>query len=296
MAEEDISHDSPLLAPPPHLVEIANQELGETDEVRASALLKMHELINNYPQKHPDAPCSFRRRDNRFLLAFLRQKKFEADRAFEKFLNFSKFVDAHEFAQAELDFDLILKICSTEAMQLLHPAEGDHDVKGRILLTVLMEKMMEILAPKEENGDVKVTFEEFEKAQFYFNVATCYVPEIQIVGFSVLEDMTGFSLSVGKKMNSQMKGHLHLMQYCYPFRINRIVMINCPWYFDIAWKIFRPFLTQKMLDRFTIVDSYESLYKIFPKEILSKEFKGDIDSTSGAVVDMLKKSYPFFKK
>ena len=72
-----------------------SQELNEIPENRGEAIQALLNLINQF-ESDPDQPnYAFTRKDGKFLLRFLRARKFDIERAFQLYLNYHKYRKKH---------------------------------------------------------------------------------------------------------------------------------------------------------------------------------------------------------
>ena len=65
------------------------QELNENPKTRLQSILELRRLVTETEAKDPD--LHFPRKDDKFLLCFLRARKFDIDRALQLFINYHKY-------------------------------------------------------------------------------------------------------------------------------------------------------------------------------------------------------------
>jgi len=78
---------------------------------------------------------------------------------------------------------------------------------------------------------------------------------------------------------------LHLSQAYYPEMLGRVYVINCPWAFNILWKIVKPWLNEQTLSKVVICgnDYQEVLLRNIAEESLPTYLGGKCECPGGCV-------------
>ena len=273
---EDIRDLDDPLAPPPRLLADARRKLGETFDVRHSALASLKEIINTYEKTQaPESAVQFRRKDDWFLMAFLRCKKFNIQRAFEEFLHYSTFHSENNWLRDGVDHDLVQRMFSSGGFQVL----PTRDPAGRLILSMDTKALVPLV---EELGPSKVM--EVVKAVFFLLEVVIADIEAQILGATIVADFNSCKIKIAAYLSpSEYQMCLHLCQNCYPLRANGMFIIREPWYMRTVWAIIRPFMNAKVKRRFkTFGKDWSGLYDNIPKSSLTKPYGGDVDFDAAA--------------
>ena len=78
---------------------------------------------------------------------------------------------------------------------------------------------------------------------------------------------SGFSLC--RKGDLESSGDLeHMLDICYPERMNRILVVNISPVFDILYKLFKPFLPTATKQKVVILKNYSELLKYIDEDQL----------------------------
>lgn len=216
------------------------------------------------------------RDDDRFLLAFLRARKYDVPRAAELVGNFARFWYSHpdlinglcaEKCRPFLEMHM-MKFLSVRGPRVLRgvgrgKGRGAHDERRPRLHAALVlftcTPLPTFPSPpqgKDIHGNSLVAlymgaldvarYAPQEQAAFsVYALANLFEDdELQLHGGTYVETMEGFSLgsamALGRKMDSkEQKEMMALATQTFPMRIRAIYLVHQPWYFSLFWAIVR---------------------------------------------------------
>ncbi|XP_780795.2 alpha-tocopherol transfer protein-like [Strongylocentrotus purpuratus] len=235
----------------------AELELGETPSVRESALQKLRERMD-------EKKGIVFNTDSRFLIRFLRARKFEVDRAFKSIVKY------YELHVKHPDF-----------FEKYHPTGIKHvlDDGYPYVLESTDKEGRHIVAMKTGHWDPRL-YPITDIALALFMVIDQLVEDeaAQINGVILLFDLEGVNLSqvtcltpsVARKLTS-------IFQNCVPVRVQGIHFINESLLFDGAFTIIKPFMQEKIRKRVRLHgQNMETLHEYLSPSILPDTFGGDI--------------------
>ncbi|GIY21271.1 retinaldehyde-binding protein 1 [Caerostris darwini] len=247
---------------PQRLIQKAEEELKETDEIRSLSLDKLRALI--LAEKKLKCPM-----EDEYLIQFLRARKFDVKKAFNLLQNNCQIKKSYpELCDINLD-EIRKTIANDNAFCLPY-----RDEEGCVVLVLQLGKW------KVEETNIAIAL----------TALTCILlmiveePATQICGVRVLVDVKGFNL---KQMKSLTPRYISLiskaLRNCLPMRFKGIHFLNESPIFQYIWSLLRMILTEKIKSRIHFHgDSQKSLQKFIPKDILTSEYGGDNNTLNGA--------------
>ncbi|GFT54839.1 clavesin-2 [Nephila pilipes] len=240
----------------PYFAKIAEEELGETCEVREKCLAEVKKRIEEEPNFQPLM-------DEEFLIRFLRAKKYNVDRAFNTLKNYYSFKS--RYSGIVTDFT-------------------PHDLK----FVFEMDKVL--VSPKRaRNGEgiliVFIGSFDIDKCTIEQHLAASLIgAEIgmetegsQVCGSHCVIDMQGMTFR--KLKHYFQPSFVSLVARCIqdsmPYRIIGIHFVHEPSYFGAAYNVIKPLLSKKLRNRMHFhSDNLESLHEYLPPETLPEELGG----------------------
>ncbi|GFY80178.1 alpha-tocopherol transfer protein-like [Trichonephila inaurata madagascariensis] len=114
---------------PAKFIQIAKEELGETDEIRGQALEKFRKCILS--DKNLKCPTN-----DEFLIQFLRARKYDVDKAMGLLHNYFNLIASHPEIFDKLDKEKMDKLTSSDFINILPFRDND----GCLVLTVKISK------------------------------------------------------------------------------------------------------------------------------------------------------------
>uniref|UniRef100_A0A2L2YIJ9 Alpha-tocopherol transfer protein-like protein n=1 Tax=Parasteatoda tepidariorum TaxID=114398 RepID=A0A2L2YIJ9_PARTP len=236
----------------PELVKRARDDLGETPEIQAEALLELRKMIND----DPDFICP---ENDTFLIRFLRVKKYNAKKTFKTLRNY------YEFKRKDpgLMTDKVKKIIDL----------------GHILVSPLRALDGGLVA-NFQVGTLdfgKFSLEEYFSAAILCCEQYAEIEANQVCGNHIIVDYKGVSLKkiINMASPSFLTQIVQGLEDCWPHRINSFTIVNEPFYFNLLFNVIWPMFSKKMKERISLVGSNLSiLHKKFPKECLPEKLGG----------------------
>lgn len=203
--------------------------------------------------------------DDKFLLAFLRARKFDVDKALQLYLNY------HQFRQ---------KYAGT--LSSLNAPSVEHVLKSGVIA---------IPDTRFYNGSKAICVYpqkwDYETVPFLDNFRATIIildkliedEETQVHGLSVVYNFEGTSfysmLKVAQLEQSQRAMLIELLQEAFPARFKGVHLINQPWYISIVMGVVKPFMKQKLRDRIHLHGTdYEGLHEHTSPDSLPMDFGG----------------------
>ncbi len=123
---------------PADLLKVAEEELGETAEVRAKCLKELREKLEAIPkEKQPH------RMDDDYLIAYLRGTKFRVEMAEKKIKSMAEFMQTYPEWCKDLRAEEFTELYGQGFMRILK----GRDKQGRVITCLLPAKMKEIKDP-----------------------------------------------------------------------------------------------------------------------------------------------------
>lgn len=246
-------------------LEKARRELGEDPETRAQLIDQLRTKIEEAEGNPEHEDVKFVRRDGKFLLRFLRARKFNVDRAVQLYCNYYKF--RHKYAHILGD---------------MHPRTVEHVLRSGLMgMTDLHGKDgSTVIHLRPERWDP-------ESIQFQDNFRTMIMildkliedEENQVHGISTLNNLhdvpfsTVFKISQTEQVRKGM--FIEMVQDCFPCRFKGLHLVNQPWYISLVVMIVKPFMKQKLRERFFMHGTdYTTLYEHFDVEKLPPSLGG----------------------
>ncbi|KAH8412021.1 hypothetical protein KR222_007035, partial [Zaprionus bogoriensis] len=243
----------------PETVEFARTELRETDEVKAESLAKLRELLDASPELNY-------RRDDAFLLVFLRACHFYPESALEKMKSIASF--RKEYAPL--------------VRGLLVEQVKDHFVKGSVV-NVLRNcdqqgrRVLIVNCGKLWDPAVLASDEMF-RLLYMVHIAAQLEEETQVRGVVCIMDFDGLGMKQVKALSpSFSKRLLTFIQDAMPLRMKEVHFIKQPFIFNMVWTLFKPFVKEKLNSRMHFHGSnMKSLHKFLDPAVLPENYKGNL--------------------
>ena len=246
-------------------LEKARKELGEDPETRAEAVEELRAKIQEVKREPECEGIEFSRNDGRFLLRFLRAKKFDVERAAKLYCNYYRF--RHKYAHLLGD---------------LHPRAVEPVLRSGIMgVTDLRRKDGAIviqLRPQRWDPE-SMPIADIFKTLLLLLEKLIEDEENQVHGFAILNNQidvpftTVFKLSQTEQIRKGI--FIELLQESFPARFKGIHLVNQAWYISLILSIVRPFMKQKMRDRLFLHGSdYTTLYEHYEPDLLPPSLSG----------------------
>ena len=263
-------------------LEKAKKELKEDPETRAGMVEKLRLKIEEAKGDPELAGVEFTRSDGGYLLRFLRARKFDLDRAAQLYCNYYKF--RHKNARLLGD---------------VHPRDVKHVLdSGIVSVTELRRKdgsaVVYLRLGRWDSEAVPST--DIFRTIYLLIAKMIEDEENQVHGMTVIHDLANVSFPTVFKLaqTEQVRRgtFVELLQDCFPGRLKGIHLVNQPWYMSLVLGLVRPFMKQKMRDRFFMHGTdYTTLHEYFDPELLPPSLGG-----AGAEIDDLSLLHVFEKE
>ncbi|XP_028850001.1 alpha-tocopherol transfer protein-like [Denticeps clupeoides] len=240
----------------PALEAKAREELQEKPEWR----LRDAQALRDMVQK--EQPNLRTRLDDAFLLRFLRARKFDYDRGLQLLLNYH----ASRRAWPEVFHDLRPSTVRHVLEQGFITVLPQPDSQGRYILCLRPGKWKQNDYPFVDNiRAIYLTLEKLIQPE-----------ETQVNGIVILVDYTGVGLSQASNPGPFLaKKVVSILQDGFPIRIKAVNIINEPRIFKGIFAIIKPFLKEKMAERYVLHGSdLASLHRNIPRAVLPEEYGG----------------------
>lgn len=244
----------------PKFLEIAEKQLGETEEKRTKSIEEVREFIKRHPHI---IKC---RIDANFILRFLRKTKFnvpKACRCLEKYLMHFQFNDLW-FQNIDLSEPKMVELASSGMAYFLK----DRDVHGRKIVMTCHEKI-------DPNDLTCNDVARFTTAMLDLIASE---EESQTCGVVCIIDGKHIKLKFARLFSIQDLRFIHKsFKDSGPLRIKECYFINVPPFGMAIAKIFLMLSSEKVRKRMFFLDSVEELYEHFDPRILPKEYGGVVE-------------------
>lgn len=255
-------------------LEKARSELGEDPLTRKEVIAELRGKIENWkPSKSEEKGITLTNTEGRFLLMFLRARKFDVDKAFQLYINYHTFRHKHANMLTDLNLKSVEHVLHSRVIQVLDSRCSDGS---------------KVLCVYPKNWDISaVPFVDNFRATFLILDRLIEDEETQVHGFSVVYNFTDSSfMSMLKVAQSELitKGVLiELLQESFPARFKGVHLMHQPWYVSMVLSVIRPFMKQKLRDRIhSHGDDLSSMYDFIDEGSLPVEFGGTLDCDNNA--------------
>lgn len=229
------------LRPPPHLLDRAREELGETDETRADALSTLTRTLTEQAAAGHTAAAAVLgglAADAPFLLTFLRWAKFSLPVATARLASFAAFVGAHEWAAAP-DEATLRRVYEHGALSFTPHTTID----GRVVLTLLAGPLLGLI---EDVG-----LDVINRAAFWAFCALLRDPEVAISGVVFVEDLRGCmdTRMVAVVRSKENAFGWRMMQQVLPLRLQGVYFLYQPPGVGVLWAVLARLFAPKLRRR-----------------------------------------------
>ncbi|XP_064155541.1 alpha-tocopherol transfer protein-like [Anguilla rostrata] len=263
-SEEEAAGDGFPAPPPPNyvctltpeLVAKAREELQEKPEWRLRDVQALRDMVLK------EQPNLRTRLDDAFLLRFLRARKFDYDRALQLLLNYHGSRRAWPEVFSDLRPSTVKHVLDLGFLTVL----PQPDPNGRYILCLRPGKWKPSDYPFVDNiRAIYLTLEKLIQPE-----------ETQVNGIVILADYSGVGLSQASSLGPFLaKKVVGILQDGFPIRIKAVNIINEPRIFKGIFAIIKPFLKEKMAERFVLHGSdLNSLHRTIPRAVLPEEYGG----------------------
>lgn len=257
-------------------LEKARAELGEDPESRPEVIQELRDRVTQWkPLTIEEKSLVLRNVDDKFLLMFLRARKFDISKALQLYVSYHMFRHKHSQLLKDLTFKSVEHVFESGVIKVLDARATD----GSKILCVY---------PGNWNSSDFPFMENF-RATFLVLDKLIQDEETQVHGFSILYDFTGSSfmsmLHVAQSEQITKGVLIELLQDAFPARFKGVHLVHQPWYISIVLSVIKPFMKQKFRDRIhSHGEDYASLHRCMEPLGLPEEFGGVVDSSMSADV------------
>ncbi|KAG8197456.1 hypothetical protein JTE90_014937 [Oedothorax gibbosus] len=242
----------------PEIVEKAKLELGETPEKVQKSLKELKQLLEDEPDLKPIL-------DEKFLLRFLRAKKFNVHKALNTLCNFYRFQTKHAGIITRFWPSQMKHVLNMNIINVLPFRGTDGSSIGLCRLgnfDMSKATVKELIATS--NIAVEVGLE----------------PEAtSVCGSELILDLNGFTLKHAANLSSPslLLTLIKYFQDCIACRVKSLHVVNEPYYFNVITKFVKKFLHKKLQDRLHFHGrDLKSLHKQISPELLPEYLGGKL--------------------
>lgn len=242
------------------LLEVATNELRETQEQRATSVAELRTLLEN--DKELKTPLH----NDQWLIRFLRPTKYYPESAYKMIKQYYSFKVKHSEIYKELTPKSTKNVFDHDILHVL----PKRDQGGRRILVIELGKKWK---------HKKCTLDEVYRGAVIFLEAAIMEPATQVAGAQVIFDMDGLSLQQTWQFSPPFaKRIVDWLQDSVPARVKGIHIVNQPVIFNIVFNFFKPFLREKLKSRIVFHGTdRESLHKHLYKQCLPECYGGTLD-------------------
>ena len=244
---------------------IAMKELGEDPSKRDEQIAELQKRISEWIPKAGEKAIQFSRVDDKFILAFLRARKFDVEKALQLYVNYHQFRHKH-----------------ASVLSALNAPSVEHILKSGVLCvpdTRFYNGSKAICVYPQKWDYETVPFLDNFRATILLLDKLIEDEETQVHGISVVYNFEGTSfysiLKVAQLEHAQRAMLIELLQDAFPARFKGVHIINQPWYISIVMGVIKPFMKQKLRDRIHLHGTdYQSLHEHTSPDSLPVDFGG----------------------
>ncbi len=172
-------------------LEKAQRELNEDPDKRLEAITQLKDSIEQWTPSVDDQyeqNLIFARKEDEFLLRFLRAKKFDVDRSLQLYVNYYKYRSKYAHILGEMSVSSARGMLTEGGLCVLPPRNGP-----RVIIIRVQCFDFDIIVP----GDL------LKSLLLVFDRILDIDEEAQVHGFVVVEDLSGFSLMTAMHIAGQ---------------------------------------------------------------------------------------------
>ncbi|OUM53861.1 hypothetical protein BVG19_g3182 [[Candida] boidinii] len=228
-----------------------------------------------------------KRLDDSTLLRFLRARKFDVMKAKEMFIECEKWRKEKHIDTILKDFEYSEKpVVAKYYPQYYHKTDKDgRPVYFEELGSVNLTEMYKITTQERMINNLVWEYESFVR----YRLPACSRKAGNLIETScTIIDLKGISISSASQVYSYVKETSYIGQNFYPERMGKFYLINAPFGFSTAFKLFKGFLDPVTVSKIFILGaSYKSeLLKQIPEENLPTKFggKSEVDEREGGLL------------
>ena len=209
----------------------------------------------------------FVRKDGKFLLRFLRARKFNIERAAQLYVNYYKY--RFKFRHLLTNF---------------HPRHVENVIDAGVfgVLDRVMKNESRVFCVLPSRWDYQVIPPRDPYKAFLLCLEKLLEDEeVQVHGISIIDNMESVSwhlMYAFLRTEVLQKGALVELQDSFPVRFKGFHFLQQPWYLSMIMTVVRPFLSQKHRDRIQAHgEDYGTLYEHIDKDALPQNLGGTLD-------------------
>ena len=160
-------------------LEKARRELGEDPKTRGTIIQELRDKIEHWEPSPEDEGLTFSRKDDKFLLRYLRAKKFDTDRALQLYVNYHRYRKKYEHVLGEITPKAAEHILKTGLVSVL-PERSRSGCKVIVIRAALWDPVT--MPPGDTVKTVLLLLDRLIEEE-----------ETQVHGFELFEDLDGVS-------------------------------------------------------------------------------------------------------
>lgn len=249
-------------------LEKARKELREVPERRAETLRDFRRRLEDFegdPVRN-GAGLVFSRKDDRFLLRFLRARKFVVERAVTLCVNYHKYQHKHADLLQDFHPKALEQVLRAGIFGVLDSPLND----GSKALFIYPSRWdPDSIAPNDCFKLFLLILEKLLEDE-----------ETQVHGISIFDNLDGISLSL--VLSFMRTEHIQRrvlvdLQDAYPIRFKALHLVHQPWYVSMVMSLVKPFLKQKHRDRIhTHGSNFGAIHQLIHPDFLPRDFGGTL--------------------
>lgn len=246
------SFEDPTLLPL-ELAPVALELYGETTELRKESLLELRDRIKELPLNDQLDDTS-----DKSLIRFLRFRKYDLEKSLQGTIDLKHFNDKHSSILNNLKGDEFLQF--EKFLVVLEQTDSN----GRVIVIMQPAKGVKLFTPELLKAN--------PRAMLRFNVwmfeRLSHDPRIQVHGMIVINTFKNLTFWDQIAMNNMapMSDQLDTFKYfqILGIRFSGAYIFEEPSFFDLIWFLVKPFLSNKIKERFHLCGSnYDILKTLF---------------------------------
>ena len=161
-------------------LEKAQRELGEDPKTRAAVIQELQDKIEQWEPSPEEEGLTFSRKDDKFLLRYLRAKKFDTERALQLYVNYHKYRKKYEGLLGEVTPNAAEHILKSGLVSVL-PERSKSGCKVLVIRAVMWNP--ETIPPEDVLKTYLLLLDKLIEEE-----------ETQVHGVVILEDLNGIDL------------------------------------------------------------------------------------------------------